>query len=44
MHVDHASRGELEHLGPEDVTVRHYDTEVRLEPAEAGGKDITERT
>jgi hypothetical protein len=40
MHVDHASGGELEHLGAEDVTVCHYDAEIGLEAAEAGGKDV----
>jgi hypothetical protein len=44
MHVDHASAGELEHLGAEDVTVRHYDTEVGLEAPKAGRKDITDWT
>ena len=41
--VDHAQRGERQHVGPEDVAVGDDDAEVGLEPAEAGEKDVAQR-
>ena len=44
MHVDHSPGRKLEHLGPEDVTIRHDDAKIGLEASEARGKHITDWT
>jgi hypothetical protein len=41
MHVDHAPGREVEHIRPENVTIRHHDAEIGLEAPQAGGKHIT---
>ena len=40
MHIDHAPRRQIEHLRPQDVTIRDDDAKIGLETAEAGSKDV----
>src|ERR671911_635392 len=40
MHVDHAPGRRVEHVGPENVTIRHHDAQIGLEAPQAGGKHI----